>query len=81
MTESLTDAGYQQTKDKLARLQQRLAQLERRTDLTTQHHSEARRSYQEMISQYIREIKLYEAAHPQLTPGGETQPTRGNSVS
>jgi hypothetical protein len=69
MTESLTIAGYQQTKEKLSRLQQRLDNLERRTDLTTQHQSEARRSYQQMMSQYIREIKLYEAAHPQLTPG------------
>ncbi len=69
MTEFLTDAGYEQTKEKLSRLQQRLAQLERRTDLATQHQNEARRSYQQMISQYIREIKLYEAAHPQLTTG------------
>jgi hypothetical protein len=69
MTEFLTDTGYQQTKEKLSRLQQRLARLEGRTDLTTQHQSEARRSYQQMISQYIREIKLYEAAHPQLTSG------------
>jgi hypothetical protein len=69
MTHFLSDVGYEQTKEKLSRLQQRLAQLERRTDLAAQHKSEARRSYQEVISQYIREIKLYEATHPQLTTG------------
>ena len=61
MTEHLTEAGYQQTAQKLARLEQRLARLKERTDLSPQHLAEARRSCQRMISQYRREMKLYEA--------------------
>jgi len=64
MTEHLTEAGYQQTAQKLARLEQRLTQLEDRTDLSPQHIAEARRSCQRMISQYRREMKLYEAERP-----------------
>jgi hypothetical protein len=63
MTEMLTPAGYEQTKEKLAELEKRLARLASRTDLSLQHQSEARRSYEQMIGQYRREIKLYEAAH------------------
>ena len=65
MTETLTPAGYEQTKEKLTRLEQRLVRLASRTDLSRQHHSEARRSCEQMIAQYRREIKLYEAAHPE----------------
>ena len=65
MTETLTSAGYEQTKEKLTRLEQRLVPLAGRTDLGRQHQSEARRSYEQMIGQYRREIKLYEAAHPE----------------
>jgi transposase len=65
MTETLTPVGYEQTKEKLAQLEKRLARLAHRTDLSKQHQSEARRSYEQMISQYRREIKLYEAAHPE----------------
>jgi hypothetical protein len=65
MTESLTRAGYEQTKEKLAELEDRLAGLNRRTDLSPEIQSEARRSHEQMIGQYRREIKLYEAAHPE----------------
>jgi hypothetical protein len=65
MTESLTLAGYQQTKAKFAEMEQRLARLDRQSGLSHQHLSEARRSYEQMMSQYRREIKLYEASHPE----------------
>ncbi len=67
MTEILSSAGYQQTKEKLAEIEQRLARLERQTGLSSQHRSEARRSYAQMINQYLRELKLYEASHPEAT--------------
>lgn len=65
MTEPLTYEGYEQTKEKLCKLEQRLARLAHRTDLSPQHQGEARRSYEQMIGQYRREIKLYEASHPE----------------
>jgi exonuclease VII small subunit len=67
MTETLTPTGYTQTKTKLAKLVQRLESLGGRTDIGQQHLEEARRSYQQMIAQYRRDIKLYEAAHPETT--------------
>ena len=63
MTEPLTPTGYEQTKQKLANLERRLAGLDRRTNVSRQHLSEARRSCEQMIAQYRREIKLYEASH------------------
>lgn len=66
MIEPLTAEGYEQTKEKLLKLQHRLARLSGRRDLTPLHQNEARRSYEQMISQYRREIKLYEAAHPEV---------------
>ena len=62
MTPLLTQSGYEQTKAKLAQLQQRLAKLDGRTDLRAQHLAEIRQSYLRMIGQYKREIKLFEAA-------------------
>jgi hypothetical protein len=62
MTENLTQAGYEQTKAKLAKLNERLTRLAHRTDLTPQHLAESRRTYEQMIAQYRLEIKLYEAA-------------------
>ena len=66
MTPLLTPDGYEQTKEKLSRLEHRLAKLVERSDLNPLHHAEARKSYLRMIGQYKREIKLYEAsrAHP-----------------
>jgi len=63
MTEPLTPTGYEQTKEKLANLELRLASLDRRDDLSPQLLREARRSCEQMIGQYRREIKLYEASH------------------
>jgi hypothetical protein len=65
VTEVLTPVGYEQTREKLARLEERLARLAGQTNLSRQHQSEARRSYEQMMGQYRREIKLYEASHPQ----------------
>lgn len=65
MTALLTPEGYAQSLEKLARLEERLAALENRTDLSPQHLAETRRSYEEMIRQYRREIKLYEAGQRQ----------------
>ena len=62
MTALLTPEGYEQTKEKLLRLEHRLARLSERSDLNPQHQAEARRSYLRMIGQYKRELKLYEAA-------------------
>ena len=67
MTGILTAAGYQQSKDKLTKLEQRLRNLDRRTDLSQWHLTEAQRSCKLMIAQYRRELKLYEAAHPEAT--------------
>lgn len=67
MKEILTATGYNQTKIKLARLEQRLCTLDGRKDLSPQHLSEVQRSCRQMIAQYRRELKLYEAAHPETT--------------
>jgi hypothetical protein len=67
MTETLTQSGYEQTKSKLLNLEKRLGALEVRSDLSEQHLSEARRSCEQMIAQYRREIKLYEASHPEAS--------------
>ena len=66
MTEVLSHAGYEQTKSKLAAMEERLAELAKQTNLTPRHKEEARRSYEKMIGQYLREIKLYEASHPEV---------------
>lgn len=67
MREILTAVGYKQTKDKLINLEQRLAKLDHRTDLSLLHRAEAQMSCKQMIAQYRRELKLYEAAHPEIT--------------
>ncbi len=61
MTSRLTPGGYAQTKAKLADLERRLADLESRADLNPLHLAEVHRSYESMIRQYRRELKLYEA--------------------
>ena len=63
MSEVLTDAGYAQTKAKLADLKHRLARLDQRSDLGESHLAGVRESYHRMMRQYLKEIKLYEAAH------------------
>jgi hypothetical protein len=66
MTANLTKKGYLQTRTKLAGLQHRLEEIEKRTDLAPAHHAAVIQSYREMIRQYLREIKLYEEKHPSV---------------
>jgi len=61
MTEYLSPQGYEQTRSKLADLERRLAEIEARTDLSPAHREQVLRSYRQMIQQYRREIKLFEA--------------------
>ena len=63
MAEHLTTQGYEQSKAKLQDLQERLAQLEKRTDLVAEHVASVRRSYKVMMMELLRDIKLYEATH------------------
>ena len=63
MNEKLTADGYEQTRRKLQSLEQRLAQIEERSDLSPTHRARVVQSYGEMMKQYLREIKLYEASH------------------
>jgi len=65
MNEKLTTDGYEQTRRKLHRLEQRLAQIEERSDLSSTHRARVIQSYGEMMKQYLREIKLYGASHSQ----------------
>ncbi len=60
MRETLTADGYEQTKDKLARLEQRLAEIEKRTDLGVEHFASVRRSYGMMMREYLQDITLFE---------------------
>ena len=61
MRETLTPEGYQQTKEKLADLERRLGEIEKRTDLKPDHLAGVRRSYKMIMREYLQEIKLYEA--------------------
>jgi hypothetical protein len=63
MTSELDEAGYRQTESKLADLVDRRSCIVARTDLSSAHREEVVRSYDRMIRQYRREIKLYEAGH------------------
>jgi hypothetical protein len=65
MTEYLGPQGYAQTKAKLTELERRQAEIEARTDLSPSHREQVLRSYREMIQQYRREIRLYEALQQQ----------------
>jgi hypothetical protein len=67
MTATLTPEGYEQTKRKLADLERRLGEIEKRADLTPDHLDSVRRSYLMMMREYLREIKLYEARHANKT--------------
>jgi hypothetical protein len=67
MPEPLTPDGYEQTKEKLADLQRRLAEIEKRIDLNLEHLVSVRRSYKMMMREYLQEIKLYEARHGKHT--------------
>jgi hypothetical protein len=63
MTPELTAAGYLQSRTKLADLLDRRSRIAARADLSPAHRVEVLRSYDRMVRQYRREIKLYEATH------------------
>jgi hypothetical protein len=63
MTPLLTPGGYLQTKEKLAGMEARLAALHGRNDLHPSHRAAVERSYHDMMRQYLREIKLFEATY------------------
>jgi hypothetical protein len=71
MTPELDEAGYLQTKSKLADLLDRRSRIAPRTDLSPAHRGEVVRSSDRMIRQYRREIKLYEATHAAAPEGAE----------
>ena len=60
MIEHLTSSGYEATKTKLALMEQRLAALDLRTDVSPDHKEATRQSYLRMIARYRAEINLYE---------------------
>jgi hypothetical protein len=66
MTTPLTNEGYVHTKEKLAQMEARLAALRRRNDLTPVHRAEVERSYEDMIRQYRRDLKLFEATRARV---------------
>ncbi len=68
MTEPLTPEGYQQTQEKLADLERRLREIEKRTDLDPEHLASVRRSYKRVMREYLQEIKLYEAKRASHVP-------------
>jgi hypothetical protein len=63
MTTPLTATSYRKTKEKLGRMEARLEALHTRTDLHPLRRAQVERSYQSMIRQYRRDLKLYEAAN------------------
>ena len=60
MKPPLTPAGYVQTKEKLARMEARLAALRLRTDLDPRHREDVQQSYEDMMCQYLRDVLLFE---------------------
>lgn len=68
MTEPLTTEGYEHTLEKLRDLKSRLAEIDGRTDLTPSHRVSVRQSYNMMIREYMKDIKLYEARRARETP-------------
>ena len=62
MTYRLTPEEYEHTKVKLADCEQRLAELELRTDLPAARLALALRSHREFIAQLRAELMLFEAA-------------------
>ena len=61
MVEKLTAEGYEQTKEKVDRLLERLAYTESRTDFPPDRIESACRSYRMIIREMKREIAVYEA--------------------
>jgi hypothetical protein len=70
------------TKTKIADLLDRRSRIAARTDKSPAHREEVVRSYDRMIRQYRREIKLYEATHAKdITTTVSTGQANGNSTS
>ena len=67
MIEHLTVEGYEATKTKLAHMEQRLADLELRTDVSPDHKDATRQSYLRMLARYRAEMALYEATQKTLS--------------
>ena len=83
VSEMLTPEAYAATKEKYANMQERLAALEKRTDLQPEHAAAVRKSYLDMMRHYLRDIKLYEAAMARRGEQGDptnpkVQPKTGN---
>ena len=83
MSELLTPEAYAATKEKYANMERRLAALAKRTDLQPEHAAAVRRSYLDMMRQYLRDIKLYEAAMARQnkqadSASSELQPPKSN---
>ena len=68
MNEPLTAEGYEQTKAKMRDLETRLAEIEKRTDLSPERLKSVRRSYKMMIREYLQDIRLYEARRARQNP-------------
>jgi len=69
MTPRLTDKGYALTKEKLAWMEARLAAVRERSDLPESHKAMVIHSYLDMIRQFLKEIKLFEAMHADAAAG------------
>lgn len=69
MRETLTADGYVQTREKLADLERRLAEIEKRTDLDPNHLASVRRSYRMIMREYLEDIRLYEAKRASTAEG------------
>ena len=76
MTAELTEAGYIQTKSKLADLMGRRSRIAVRLDLSPTHRAEVLRSHDRMIGQYRQEIKLYEATRASAREAAEKSPVQ-----
>lgn len=63
MTNHLESAEYTVTKEKVAGLRARLAAIQARTDLAPSIRRESIRSYEDMIRQMTKEMRLYEVSH------------------
>jgi hypothetical protein len=66
--ELLTTEGYEQTKDKLRKLEQRLAALEKDPSIDPDHMASVRRGYNTYRRELLEDIKLYEAKHKKRKP-------------
>ena len=64
MTYHLDATEYAVTKKKVAGLRSRLAEIRARTDLAPAIQRESIRSYEDMIRQMTKEMRLYEVSHP-----------------